>query len=238
MSAKSSSERRQHRSSDGKHGRHGSDSSSSSSSNSSDSSDYGHDGPRLLCTGGAFPNCADVPCRRANNPPAFPCKDPWRTGSNIIGVLFCDGRFRTLLRALEIADLLDYLANADSVTLFAPTDDAFADLPEDVLEALLADPNLLRDVLLYHVLEGGRTVLDLTRDPPMELTTLQGNTLTVDLKGPPTRTVVIDALDREATIIDKDLWACNGVVQVINKVLLPYEVPVPPVAPVAAADNE
>lgn len=73
----------------------------------------------------------------------------------IVDISVADGRFTTLVIALQEADLAETLAGEGPFTVFAPTDDAFNKLPEGTVEALLADIPALTDILLYHIMSGG-----------------------------------------------------------------------------------
>lgn len=134
------------------------------------------------------------------------------TPIGLIEFLQTDGRFSTLLSAVEAAGLGETLAASDSVTLFAPTDEAFAALPEGALDDLLADPAALEQLLLYHT-------LPVAQDSEVvgafsSLVTLQGGRLAVTADG---ETVMVD----DATIVETDLEAGNGVIHVIDTVLQP-----------------
>ena len=126
------------------------------------------------------------------------------------------GSFNTLLAALTAADLAGTFADAEAgpFTVFAPTDDAFAALPEGTIDALLADPSgALTDILMYHVVEGAvmaETVVTLD-----SATTLGGQDVTIE---------VIDGgvvLNGSVNVITTDIAASNGVIHVIDAVLLP-----------------
>ncbi|MBE2236881.1 MAG: fasciclin domain-containing protein [Caldilineaceae bacterium] len=141
------------------------------------------------------------------------------------GLVFGDPEFSTLATALDAAGLSDVLAGAGPFTLFAPTDAAFAALPAGALESLLADPEQLTQVLLYHVIDGqALTAADIAEGDLTEgdLTTMQGAPLAVN------------ALDNAMTVGDAaiataDLVVANGIIHVIDKVLLPAaeETPAP-----------
>ncbi|MBK8046917.1 MAG: fasciclin domain-containing protein [Anaerolineales bacterium] len=122
------------------------------------------------------------------------------------------GDFTTLVQALEAAGLTDTLKGDDTYTVFAPTDEAFAALPEGALDELLADPEALKSVLLYHVVPG-RLIAALINDGG-EATTAQGE---------PVKFTFADGkkLVNDANITAKDIQAGNGVIHVIDKVLLP-----------------
>jgi uncharacterized surface protein with fasciclin (FAS1) repeats len=109
--------------------------------------------------------------------------------------------------------LVDAIRGEGPFTVFAPTDEAFAKLPEGVLDALLADPTgQLTDILLYHVLDGKVMAADITSG--LELETLQGGWVAFLFVG---EGVQIN----EANIIVTDIEASNGVIHVIDAVILP-----------------
>jgi uncharacterized surface protein with fasciclin (FAS1) repeats len=124
-----------------------------------------------------------------------------------------DARFSTLVAAIEAAGLEDELTSGGPFTLFAPTNAAFDALPEGVLDAVLADVDLLTEILLYHVASGTVRSTDLS-DGQIVNTLLTGGTLTIDLTG---GTVQVGG----ATVTQADLDVTNGVVHVINAVLVP-----------------
>ena len=96
-------------------------------------------------------------------------------------------------------------------TVFAPTDEAFAALPEGTVEGLLADPAALREILLYHVIATDITSDELTQD--VRASTIQGEFVTIDVD-PGVKV-------NDATVTTADVLASNGVIHVIDKVLLP-----------------
>jgi uncharacterized surface protein with fasciclin (FAS1) repeats len=132
---------------------------------------------------------------------------------SLLDVAEADGRFTTLLTAIDAAGLRETLEEAGPYTIFAPTDEAFAALPAETLEALLADPAQLRDILLYHVVDGSVLAADLSSQT--EVTTLQGSTITV---GGDSMEVLLNG---NAEVITADLETSNGVIHVIDAVLLP-----------------
>ena len=135
---------------------------------------------------------------------------------SIVDVARDAGSFSTLLTALEAAGLDATLADEDSdFTVFAPTDEAFEALPEGTLDTLLADTDLLTDVLLYHVITdsvvGSDTALSLA-----------GTTQVMANEAKLAITVRGDALYlNESVVIDTDIEASNGVIHVIDAVLTP-----------------
>ena len=121
------------------------------------------------------------------------------------------GSFTTLVAAVEAAGLVETLKGEGPFTVFAPTDEAFAALPEGTVEALLADPEALAAILTYHVVPGKVMSTDLTDD--MEAETVQGTTVMIDLDNG----VMVD----DATVVTADIEASNGVIHVIDKVIMP-----------------
>lgn len=133
---------------------------------------------------------------------------------SIVDIAVEDGRFTTLVTALEAVGLVETLQGEGPFTVFAPTDDAFAALPEGALEGLLADPEALTDVLLYHVVSGSVKAADVVSFDGQEVETLSGQSVKVMLDG---ESVMIN----EAQVIITDIEGSNGVIHVIDAVLLP-----------------
>ncbi len=124
------------------------------------------------------------------------------------------GQFKTLATALTAANLVDTLRGPGPFTVFAPTDAAFAKIPQATLDALLADPSgALTDILLYHVVPGRIVSSQLT--PGLTATTVQGQQLTFT-QDAQQRWLVNDVL-----ISTPNVLASNGVIHVIDSVLLP-----------------
>jgi uncharacterized surface protein with fasciclin (FAS1) repeats len=131
---------------------------------------------------------------------------------DIVDTAVAAGDFTTLATALEAADLIGTLKGEGPFTVFAPTDAAFAALPEGTLEALLADIPTLTDILLYHVVPGevkAETVVTLD-----SATTAQGSDVTITVDG---SSVMVN----DANVTMTDIQASNGVIHVIDAVLLP-----------------
>ncbi|MCA9954802.1 MAG: fasciclin domain-containing protein [Anaerolineales bacterium] len=132
----------------------------------------------------------------------------------IVDAAVADGRFTTLVAALEAAGLVETLSGEGPFTVFAPTDDAFAALPEGTIETLLADPEgALTDILLYHVVDGEITSANIASMSP--LTTLQGGQIEV------MEEMSTVTLNQTTTIIIADIMTDNGIIHVIDTVLLP-----------------
>ena len=123
------------------------------------------------------------------------------------------GNFTTLLAAAEAAGLVETLKGDGPFTIFAPTDEAFAALPEGTVDTLLMPENKdqLVDILTYHVVEGAVMSGDLSDG--MEATALNGGTLTVGTEGG----VTVNG----ANVTTPDIAASNGVIHVIDTVLMP-----------------
>jgi len=123
------------------------------------------------------------------------------------------GTFKTLLTAATAAGLVDTLKGAGPYTVFAPTDEAFAKLPEGTVERLLEDPEALKAILLYHVVAG-----KVTSDQVVGLTSAD------TVGGPAIKIAVEDGtvtLNDSAKVVQTDIEASNGVIHVIDSVLLP-----------------
>jgi len=131
---------------------------------------------------------------------------------NIVEIAVADGRFTTLVAALQAAELVETLEGDGPFTVFAPTDDAFAKLPAGTVEALLEDIPALTDILLYHVVDGKVMAADVVELESAEA--LSGESLAIMIDG---EKVMIN----ESQVIIPDLKASNGVIHVIDSVLLP-----------------
>lgn len=132
---------------------------------------------------------------------------------NIAEVATAAGSFGTLLAAVEAAGLVDELTGEGPFTVFAPTDEAFAALPAGTLDTLLADPEgALRDILLYHVVAGKVMSTDLSDG--MMADSLQGAPITVGIADGAVKV-------NEANVVAADVEASNGVIHVIDAVILP-----------------
>lgn len=130
---------------------------------------------------------------------------------NIVELAQESGSFQNLLLAAGEAGLLDTLATAD-LTLLAPTDAAFEALPEGALEELMADPDQLAAVLSYHVIPGTVTSAELMALDEAE--TLQGGSVEISAAG---GMLTVNG----ANVLQADVMATNGVIHVIDTVLMP-----------------
>ena len=136
-------------------------------------------------------------------------------GKDIVETATEAGSFETLLAAASAADLVDDLKGEGPFTVFAPTDEAFAALPEGTVENLLKPENKdqLVSILTYHVVPGKIMSSDLSDD--MNAETLQGGEITVDLDN--------GVMINDASVTSADVEASNGVIHVIDKVIMPSE---------------
>ncbi len=123
-----------------------------------------------------------------------------------------DGRFTTLVAALDAADLVETLSNDGPFTVFAPTDDAFAKLPEGTVESLLNDIPTLQSILLYHVVSGKVMAEDVVAVDSAPTLNGQDVMVKVDMGK-----VYIN----DSQVIITDIEASNGVIHVVDTVILP-----------------
>ena len=131
--------------------------------------------------------------------------------NDIVDTAVAAGDFKTLAAALEKADLVKTLKGKGPFTVFAPTDAAFAKVPKADLESLLADKAKLAAVLTYHVVPGKVMAKDVKAG---KVKTVQGSELTVATDG---GGVMVD----NAKVVKTDIVADNGVIHVIDSVVLP-----------------
>jgi len=130
---------------------------------------------------------------------------------DIVDTAVAAGTFKTLVAAVEAGGLVDTLKGPGPFTVFAPTDDAFAKLPAGTVEALLADKAKLVAVLTYHVVAGKVSSADVAG--MTEAATVQGGKVKIDASS--------GVKINDATVITADIAASNGVIHVIDTVLLP-----------------
>ena len=129
---------------------------------------------------------------------------------DIVDTAVAAGSFKTLATALQAAGLVDTLKGKGPFTVFAPTDEAFAKVPKADLDALLKDKAKLTAVLTYHVVPGKVMAADVKAG---KVKTVQGSEITVSTTGG----VKVDA----ANVVKTDIVADNGVIHVIDSVILP-----------------
>ena len=133
---------------------------------------------------------------------------------NIVEVAVANGSFNTLVAAVQAAGLVDTLSGDGPFTVFAPTDEAFAKLPAGTVETLLKPENLtkLQGILTYHVISG--KVMSSDIQPTQMVKTVNGKEVSIKLSG---GTVNVD----NAKVVAADVAASNGVIHVIDAVILP-----------------
>jgi len=133
---------------------------------------------------------------------------------DIVGVAVEAGTFKTLVAAVQAAGLVEVLQGKGPFTVFAPTDEAFAKLPAGTVEKLLADKAALTAVLTYHVVPGKIMAADVLGAGKASPTTVQGQKLNVRVEN---GSVKVDG----ATVVAADVAASNGVIHVLDSVILP-----------------
>ena len=138
---------------------------------------------------------------------------------NIVETAVAAGQFKTLASLLTKAGLADTLASGGPFTVFAPTDAAFAKVPKATLDALAENPAQLKAVLLYHVVSGRVTAADVVKLSSAK--TLEGGSLAIKVVD---GTVFLD----QAKVTTPDVMASNGVIHVIDSVLIPKAAPATP----------
>lgn len=132
--------------------------------------------------------------------------------ADIVDTAVAAGSFNTLVTAVKAADLVDTLKSAGPFTVFAPNDDAFAKIPTADLNALVADKAALTNVLTYHVVSGKVMAADVVNLTSAK--TVQGQDLSIEVKD---GTVFVNG----AKVIATDIETSNGVIHVIDSVVLP-----------------
>ena len=171
------------------------------------------------CSSAASPSAAPTTAPTATPAPttaAAPSTAPSASAAmtkDIVQTATEAGSFKTLLAAVKAAGLVETLQGKGPFTVFAPTDAAFAALPAGTLDGLLKDPAALKKILLYHVVSGSVTadkVVGLT-----SATSVEGSPIAISVKD---GTVY---LNDSAKVVTPDVMASNGVIHVIDKVILP-----------------
>ncbi len=130
---------------------------------------------------------------------------------DIVDTAIDAGSFTTLIAAVQAAGLEETLRGDGPFTVFAPTDEAFAALPDGTVETLLADPDALAAILTYHVVAGKVMSGDLSDG--MTAATVNGAEITIGTEGGVTV--------NDANVVSADIEASNGVIHVIDAVILP-----------------
>ncbi len=131
--------------------------------------------------------------------------------ADIVDTAINAGSFETLVAAVKAAGLVDTLKGKDPFTLFAPTDDAFAKLPEGTVDKLLKDVPQLKKILTYHVVSGKVMAADVSKMKSAK--TVEGSEVKIDAS----KGVKVN----DATVSKADVAADNGVIHIIDTVLMP-----------------
>ncbi|MHA6509976.1 fasciclin domain-containing protein [Tessaracoccus sp. Y1736] len=137
---------------------------------------------------------------------------PMEEAGTIVDVAAGNPDFETLVAAVTAADLVETLSGDGPFTVFAPTDDAFDALPEGLLDALLLPENkdALTSILTYHVVSGEVMAADVTAG---DVETVEGSTIAITTDG--------GVMVNDANVVTTDVDASNGVIHVIDKVIVP-----------------
>jgi uncharacterized surface protein with fasciclin (FAS1) repeats len=131
--------------------------------------------------------------------------------ADIVDTAVSAGSFSTLVAAVKAANLVDTLKGPGPFTVFAPTDEAFAKLPEGTVDALLNDIPKLTKILTYHVVSGKVMAADVVK--LKSATTVEGSDVKIDASN--------GVKVNDATVVTPDVAADNGVIHIIDTVLLP-----------------
>jgi uncharacterized surface protein with fasciclin (FAS1) repeats len=135
-----------------------------------------------------------------------------KMNKNIVETAIDAGQFQTLVAAVKAAGLVETLSGKGPFTVFAPTDDAFAKLPAGTVDALLKDKQKLTKILTYHVAPGNVTAADVVKLTSAK--TVNGQSLSIASNG---KGVLVD----NAKVLAADIMCTNGVIHVIDEVLMP-----------------
>ena len=138
----------------------------------------------------------------------------------IVQIAVESGKFNTLVAALKAANLVETLQGDGPFTVFAPSDDAFAKLPPGTVEGLVANREKLTSILTYHVVAGKVMAGDIVKANGAKPATVNGQALDVVVRG---GKVYVNG----ARVVTADIVASNGVIHVIDTVLMPKAAPVP-----------
>lgn len=141
---------------------------------------------------------------------AFIAPSAW-AASDIVDTAVSAGSFNTLVTAIKAAGLVETLKEPGPFTVFAPTDEAFAKIPKSDLDALLANKAELTKVLTYHVVPGAVMAADVK---PGMVKTVEGGDITISVAND-------KVMVNEANVVKTDIKASNGVIHVIDSVLMP-----------------
>lgn len=151
---------------------------------------------------------------------AMPAEAAMGDMKDIVDTAVAAGSFTTLVAAVQAAELVDTLKGEGPFTVFAPSDEAFAALPEGTVASLLEDPKgALTNILLYHVVSGKVMAADVLGMDGKEVETVGGGKFTIMLDGD--KVMLKDAAGNMIPVSSTDIEVSNGVIHVIDGVLMP-----------------
>lgn len=131
--------------------------------------------------------------------------------ADIVDIAVSAGSFETLVTAVKVAGLVEALKSPGPFTVFAPNDEAFANLPPGTVQTLVQNPPQLARILKYHVVAGKLTQADLAQVD--EVSSLEGSPIKINAKN--------DVFEvKNATVIAANIEADNGIIHVLNRVIL------------------
>lgn len=140
---------------------------------------------------------------------------------NLVQVAVNSGKFPTLVKAVQTAGLVEKLSSPGQYTVFAPSEEAFGAIPKETLDSLMADKEKLGDLLKFHVISGKYMAKDVTTgikgSGSLEMPTLHGEKVRLTETGTERRNLKVN----DANIVSADIEASNGVIHVIDKVIMP-----------------
>ena len=147
----------------------------------------------------------------ALGPVSWVSSEEQAASKDIVETAMAAGQFSTLVKAIQTAGLVEVLKGPGPFTVFAPTDQAFSELPAEELDALMKDPAKLKQLLLHHVVAGKLMGQEVAKQTSLK--TLQGGELEVTLDDK-------DLLVDDGLVVQADIQASNGVIHTIDTVLL------------------
>ena len=164
-------------------------------------------------------SAAPAPASSSSPPSSTPSMSASAAGKDIVDTAVAAGGFTTLAKALTAAGLVETLKGDGPFTVFAPTDEAFAALPKGALDKLVADKKKLTAVLTYHVIPGEVMASQVTGMNGQKVKTVQGGEITIKVADG--KVSLTDAAGNTVNVIKTDVTASNGVIHVIDGVLMP-----------------
>lgn len=132
--------------------------------------------------------------------------------ANLVDTVAQAGKFNTLAKAIQAAELVEMLQSPGPITVLAPTDEAFAKLPEGMMDEMLQDQSALQRVLMYHILQADARLEDLQEID--EAPTAEGSVIAVEHSHGQVKV-------NDATVLEADILTDNGVIHAIDTVLMP-----------------